>query len=172
MIMVYSIILFIFSILVFAIFRFLGSGSAANLALATTLSHLSQSGSYTPYDYRIRFCWWGAEELGLLGAAFHVAEAKNAILIGERIQDYLVNINLDMLGSPNFIFGIYDGKTASASTPAVAKPGSNKMTALFQGWFDDNSLPSDYTSFDGRSDYGSFLAAGLSLMVFLQMLMH
>jgi len=67
-----------------------------------------------------------------------------------------------MLGSPNFIFGIYDGKTASSTTPAVAKPGSNKMTALFQGWFTGNKLPWDYTSFDGRSDYGPFLAAGVA----------
>jgi len=66
-----------------------------------------------------------------------------------------------MLGSPNFIFGIYDGTTAPASTPAAARPGSNQMTAIFRGWFDDNQLPWDYTRFDGRSDYGPFLAAGV-----------
>ncbi|CAF3735206.1 unnamed protein product [Rotaria sp. Silwood1] len=138
-----------------------GSGTAANIALATTLSRLLQTPGYVPYKYRIRFCWWGAEELGLLGANYHVSEAKKSTVVGERITDYLVNINLDMIGSPNFIFGIYDGKTATSTTPAVAKPGSNKMTTLFQDWFVGNKYPYDYTNFDGRSDYGPFLAAGI-----------
>jgi Zn-dependent M28 family amino/carboxypeptidase len=139
-----------------------GSGSAANLALATTLSRLLQTPDYAAYNYRVRFCWWGAEELGLLGADFHVTEAKQSTVVGERISDYLVNINLDMLGSPNFIFGIYEGSTAPANTPAAARPGSIKMTTLFQGWFNDNQLPWDPTGFDGRSDYGPFLAAGIA----------
>jgi hypothetical protein len=66
-----------------------------------------------------------------------------------------------MLGSPNFIFDIYDGKTAPAATPASARPGSNKMTALYQSWFDDNQLLWDYSSFNGLSDYGPFLGAGI-----------
>jgi hypothetical protein len=143
------------------VFFLIGSGSAANLALAATLSRLLQTSNYAAYKYRVRFCWWGAEELGLLGADYHASEAKKSSVVGERIGDYLININLDMLGSPNFIFGIYNGQTAPSNTPASARPGSNKMTTLFQGWFDDNKLPWDYTSFDGRSDYGPFLAAGI-----------
>lgn len=121
-----------------------------------------QTSNYEPFPYRTRFCWWGAEELGLLGSAFHVSEAKKSTAIGERITDYLVNINLDMIGSPNFIFGIYDGRTAPSSTPAAARPGSSKMSTLFQGWFDQNQMPWDHTNFDGRSDYGPFLAAGVA----------
>jgi len=68
-----------------------------------------------------------------------------------------------MLGSPNFIFGIYNRQTASSTTPSnAAKPGSILMTELFKNWFDQNLLPWDYTSFDGRSDYGPFLAAGIA----------
>ena len=138
-----------------------GSGTAANLGLAAALSRLIQAGDYSPFDYRIRFCWWGAEEIGLVGSDFHVKEAKKSVTVGERLQDYLVNINLDMLGSPNFIFGIYNGKTAPSSTPASAVPGSNKMSALFQQWFNDKKYPWDNTNFDGRSDYGPFLAEGI-----------
>jgi Zn-dependent M28 family amino/carboxypeptidase len=140
---------------------FTGSGSAANLALAETLYRLLQTSNYAAYKYRIRFCWWGAEELGLLGSDFHVKEARSSTIVGERLSDYLVNINLDMLGSPNFIFGIYDGKP-SASTPASAKPGSSKITTLFKDWFTANKLHYDDTKFDGRSDYGPFLAAGIT----------
>ncbi len=58
------------------LFFFIGSGTAANLVLDATLSRLLQTGNYAPYPYRVRFCWWGAEELGLLGSDFHVSEAK------------------------------------------------------------------------------------------------
>ncbi|CAF1199447.1 unnamed protein product [Rotaria sordida] len=138
-----------------------GSGIAATLALAATLSHLFQTSNYASYAYRVRFCWWGAEELGLLGSDFHVSEAKKSTIVGERIQDYLAIIDLDMIASPNFIFAIYDGKTAPTNTPAAAKPGSIQMTTLFQDWFIGNKFPWDYTTFDGRSDYGPFLAAGI-----------
>lgn len=142
-------------------FLYLGSGSAANLVLATTLARLFQSPTYPLYKYRVRFCWWGAEEVGLIGSKYHVTQAKNSSIVGERLSDYLININLDMIGSPNFIFGIYNGASAPTSTPAKAKPGSLKVTTLFQTWFDQNKLPWDNTNFDGRSDYGPFLAEGV-----------
>ncbi|CAF0859958.1 unnamed protein product [Adineta steineri] len=138
-----------------------GSGTAVNLALAATLYRLMQTSTYDAYKYRVQFCFWGGEELGLLGSAFHAAEAKTSTVVGERISDYLININLDMVGSPNFIFGIYDGRTAPSNTPAAARPGSLKISTLFQTLFNQNSLPWDHSAFDGRSDYGPFLAAGV-----------
>ena len=66
-----------------------------------------------------------------------------------------------MLGSPNYIFGIYDGRTARNDTPSQAIPGSNKITTLFKDWFISQNLPWDYTDFSGRSDYGPFLAEGI-----------
>ncbi|CAF4244920.1 unnamed protein product, partial [Adineta steineri] len=138
-----------------------GSGSAANLGLAIALAKLFQTPNYPEYKYRIRFCWWGAEEVGLLGSNFHVRQAKNATTVGERLEDYLINLNYDMLGSPNYIFGIYDGDTANNDTPSHARPGSNKITALFRDWFDTQKLPWNNTDFSGRSDYGPFLAEGI-----------
>ncbi|CAM4832875.1 unnamed protein product [Rotaria magnacalcarata] len=138
-----------------------GSGSAANLGLAVALARLFKTSTYAKYKYRVRFCWWGAEEVGLLGSDDHVKQAKISTVVGERLSDYLVNLNYDMLGSPNYIFGIYDGKTANSDTPVTALPGSNKMTALYRQWFDEQNLPWNYTDFSGRSDYGPFLAEGI-----------
>ncbi|CAF3418041.1 unnamed protein product, partial [Rotaria sp. Silwood2] len=109
----------------------------------------------------VRFCWWGAEEVGLLGSDFHVKQAKINTTVGERLDDYLINLNYDMLGSPNYIFGIYDGRTANSNTPPQALPGSNKMTALYRDWFNQQKLPWTNTDFSGRSDYGPFLAEGI-----------
>ncbi|CAF1307727.1 unnamed protein product [Didymodactylos carnosus] len=140
-----------------------GSGTSANLALATNVARLLQTADYKRYQYRIRFCWWGAEEVGLLGSTDHVNKAKNKTEVGERIEDYLVNLNFDMLGSPNFIFGVYDADTANRNTtPAHAIPGSQKLTDLFSEYFKKNSLPWTKTDFSGRSDYGPFLAAGIT----------
>ncbi|CAF1155250.1 unnamed protein product [Adineta steineri] len=138
-----------------------GSGSAANLVMAVALARLFQTPTYTEYKYRVRFCWWGAEELGLSGSTYHVTQARNSTTVGERITDYLVNFNYDMVGSSNYIFGIYDGKTAQNSTPSSAIPGSNKISALFRDWFIGQNLPWDFADFNGRSDYGPFLAAGI-----------
>ena len=139
----------------------LGSGSSTNLALAATLSRLFRTTAYPKFKYRVRFCWFGAEEIGLLGSDFHVKQAVNATTVGDRIEDYLINLNYDMLGSPNFIFGIYDGKTATNSTPPIALPGSNKITSEFVKWFQGELLPWNYTDFSGRSDYGPFLEKGI-----------
>ena len=139
-----------------------GSGTATNLVLATNLARLIQTASYAPYKYRVKFCWWGAEEVGLVGSDFHVSEANRSSTTGERLSDYLVNLNFDMLGSPNFKFGIYDGNSADLNTtPAKAIPGSIRLTQLFRDWFIDQKLPFSMSGFDGRSDYGPFLAAGI-----------
>ncbi|CAF0749705.1 unnamed protein product [Didymodactylos carnosus] len=140
-----------------------GSGTAANLVLATNLDKLFQMSTYRPYAYRVRFCWWGGEEFGLLGSKDHVMKAKNNSIVGERLQDYLVNLNFDMLGSPNFIFGIYNGASANnMTTPARAIPGSIKLTEIFRDYFNRKQYPWDLTKFDGRSDYGPFLAEGIA----------
>ena len=66
-----------------------------------------------------------------------------------------------MLASPNYFFGIYDGDTAPSNTPAKALPGSKRITALYEEWFNEQKLPWDHTDFSGRSDYGPFLAEGI-----------
>jgi Zn-dependent M28 family amino/carboxypeptidase len=126
------------------------------------LANLFQTSSYPAYKYRVKFCWWGAEEVGLVGSDYHVSQAKQSTIEGERISDYLVNLNYDMLGSPNFQLGIYDGNSADLSTtPLNAVPGSIRLTNLFRDWFISQKLPFNMSEFSGRSDYGPFLAAGI-----------
>ncbi|CAF3418978.1 unnamed protein product [Rotaria socialis] len=126
------------------IYPLIGSGTAANLALAVALAHLFQTINYSKYSYRIRFCWWGAEELGLLGSTYHITQAQNSTIAGERISDYLINLNFDMLRSPNYICGIYDGST------------------IDNNWFIRQKLPWNYTPFNGLSDFAPFLTAGIA----------
>lgn len=127
--------------------------------MVTNLARLYRSTSYAKYKYRIRFCWWGAEEIGLAGSSYHIQQALNTTIVGERVSDYLVNLNFDMAGSPNFIFGIYNADTAPSETSFQAKNGSRKITYLYRDWFVKQNLPYDYRDLNGRSDYGPFLEA-------------
>jgi len=121
-----------------------GSGSSLNLELALQLFNTK-----FPTRNKIRFAWWGAEELGLLGSEFYVAHLSAA----ERNQIAL-NLNFDMLGSPNFIYGIYNGSGAAANISQA----SVTIQDVFISYFTQNSLPFDLTPFSGRSDYGPFIA--------------
>jgi Zn-dependent M28 family amino/carboxypeptidase len=70
-----------------------GSGSAAVLEAALQVApELARARA------RVRFAFWGAEERGLVGSRRHV----NALSEEER-RDIAVYINLDMVGSPNFV---------------------------------------------------------------------
>ncbi|CAF1384290.1 unnamed protein product [Rotaria sordida] len=66
-----------------------------------------------------------------------------------------------MLGSPNYMFGIYDARTANNNRPAHALPGTDKVTNLYREWFTRQNLLWNYTDFSGLSDHGSFLAVGI-----------
>ena len=124
-----------------------GSGSAALLEIAVQMANL------TPRN-RVRFAFWGAEESGLLGAEFYVAELNK-----RQIQDIALNLNFDMLGSPNFVRYVYDGD--GSDTPDAGPNGSSVIEDVFLRYFAARGLATEATAFDGRSDYGPFIAAGI-----------
>ena len=126
------------------------------------LARLFQTSS--PYQYRVRFCWWGAEELGLLGSIYHIAQASlsNNTVVGERVQDYLVNINCDMIASPNYMFGVHDVLTAPSTRPSQALFGTERLADLFRQWYNERKLPWSNTTLSG-SDFIPFLAAGIAV---------
>ncbi len=98
------------------------------------------------YQYRVRFCWWGAEELGLLGSIYHIAQA----------------LNCDMIASPNYYFGIHDVLSVPATTPPQALNGTDRISGLFRQWFNEQNLPWGNSSLIG-SDFIPFLAAGVAV---------
>jgi Zn-dependent M28 family amino/carboxypeptidase len=122
-----------------------GSGSSANLALALMIARYSaESGtaeSGTVIRNKLRFAWWSAEEVGLVGSTQY---AQSYAL--QNRSDITCNINLDMLASPNYVRFLLNDTLA----------GSMAITGLFESHFDSKGLPYDYTQADGRSDYASF----------------
>ncbi|CAF0797598.1 unnamed protein product [Adineta steineri] len=147
-----------------------GSGTIGNLVLALTLARLlkESSSNYIPYEYRVRFCWWGAEELGLIGSIYHVEQASlsHATIESGRLQDYLSYFNYDMIGFSNYNFGILDsidGIYVPSGTPEHAIIGTDKIANLFQQWFNQQKLPWTQSGVGGGSDFVPFLTAGIAV---------
>jgi aminopeptidase YwaD len=115
-----------------------GSGSAVVLELAHALAQRSPS----ERPMTVRFALFGAEELGLDGSQYYVANLSDA----ER-QALRADINLDMVGvGDQWRFG-----------------GSNDLVQLALGAANDlgqRALPLT-GSLSGASDHASFLAAGV-----------
>ncbi|MDQ1743677.1 MAG: hypothetical protein QOE23_2016 [Pseudonocardiales bacterium] len=128
-----------------------GSGSAALLELAQSMSKLHPQNT-------VRLAWWGNEEGGLVGSTQWVAQQSQAEL--DRIALYL---NFDMIGSPNYIFMVYDANESSFPAPAgVTIPeGSAAIERLFESFYTLRGEPYDDTQFSGRSDYQAFINNGI-----------
>jgi Zn-dependent M28 family amino/carboxypeptidase len=125
-----------------------GSGSAAILETAIQMSKVKPRNT-------IRFAWWSAEESNLIGSTRYVESLSAADR--DRIALYL---NFDMVGSPNFVRFVYDGDN-SAGGGSVGPDGSQSIEKLFVDYFNSVGLPSEPTPFNGRSDYGPFIAVGV-----------
>ncbi|MGH2791000.1 MAG: M28 family peptidase [Actinomycetota bacterium] len=126
-----------------------GSGSATILEIAEQFSKLG----IEPRN-QVRFAWWGAEEEGLLGSQFYVDQLSK-----RDIKNIAVNLNFDMLGSPNFVRFVYDGN--GSDTPLKGPTGSANVEKVFLDYFASQGLKTAPTAFDGRSDYGPFIAVGI-----------
>ena len=130
-----------------------GSGTATLLAQAEEIA----DGHYNIRN-KIRFAWWGAEELGLVGSTAYVAELSQAER--DRIAMYL---NYDMVGSPNYVFFVYDGDNSDGVGAGPGPAGSAQIEELYESFYEARGLPYKGTDFSGRSDYGPFIAAGVDI---------
>ncbi|WP_433831616.1 M28 family metallopeptidase [Actinoplanes sp. CA-015351] len=128
-----------------------GTGSAANLEVALQVARTG----FQP-DRHLRFGWWGAEELGLRGSTAYVnslSTAQKAAITG-----YL---NFDMVGSPNPGYFLYDGDNSDGTGSGPGPTGSAQIEQTLAAYFTSIGVPTRGTDFDGRSDYGPFIAAGI-----------
>lgn len=117
-----------------------GSGSAGILQVALAVAEADlQPGKH------LRFAWWGAEELGMVGSRHYV----DSLPAGEvdKIGTYL---NFDMIGSPNAGYFVYEDDAA--------------VQGVFQDWFAEKGIETESSSeINGRSDHASFAAEGVTV---------
>jgi aminopeptidase Y len=128
-----------------------GSGSAMILELARQLHRIGQAP-----ENRVRFAWWGAEESNLLGSTYYVDQLTTA-----KRNQIKMNLNFDMVASPNGVRQVYDGD--GSDSPPAGPPGSAEIEAAFNDFFASRGVPFQSTPFTGRSDYGPFIAEGIDI---------
>jgi aminopeptidase Y len=126
-----------------------GSGSAAILEVAEQMAKVKPRN-------QVRFAWWGAEESGLVGSTFYVNDLSQ-----EEQDDIALYLNFDMIGSPNYVFFIYDGDDSDGVGAGPGPEGSAQIEQFFENYYDSVGEPFLGTDFSGRSDYGPFIAVGI-----------
>ncbi|EWY41201.1 aminopeptidase Y [Skermanella stibiiresistens SB22] len=119
-----------------------GSGAAVILETALRMAELAgDPGGGRPAN-RVRFAFWGAEEIGLVGSRHHVAR------LSEQERGRLAAVlNFDMLGSPNPGRFVYDGPV--------------EIQRVFTGYFRAMGLDMGTTPMRGGSDHAPFAAVGI-----------
>jgi Zn-dependent M28 family amino/carboxypeptidase len=131
-----------------------GSGVAAVLETAL------QMGSSPPIQNAVRFGFWGAEELGLVGSE-HYLESLDV----NALKDIALYLNFDMLGSPNPGYFTYDGDQSAPPDPEASPPrvpeGSPGIERTLVSYLTSQGKTAEDTSFEGRSDYQGFTQAGI-----------
>lgn len=126
-----------------------GSGIVGVLRVAEALTHYKVKNA-------VRFAFWSAEEFGLLGSYYYINSINGSETDLAKIRAYL---NFDMIASPNYVYGIYDGDGSAFNL--TGPPGSGAIEKEFEDFFranDANSVPSE---FSGRSDYAAFIENGI-----------
>jgi Zn-dependent M28 family amino/carboxypeptidase len=130
-----------------------GSGVAAILETAVQLGNSPQ------VHNAVRFGFWGAEELGLIGSRNYVES-----LDIDALKNIALYLNFDMLASPNPGYFTYDGDQSlpgdTRGQPVVPE-GSAGIERTLVAYLKSAGKTAQDTSFDGRSDYDGFTLAGI-----------
>lgn len=117
-----------------------GTGSAGTLELARTLAE-----SGVEPDSHVRFAWWDAEEVGLVGSRAYVDSLSD-----QEVGDIASYLNFDMIASPNYGIFVYDDN-----------PDGDPLRDKLTGYFDATGMPWEYVDPQGRSDHYGFIEAGI-----------
>lgn len=126
-----------------------GSGTVGVLNVALALANYGVNNA-------VRFAFWGAEEYGKLGSYYYIKQLNSSSTEVAKIRAYL---NFDMIASPNYIYGIYDGNGDAFNLTGPA--GSDVIEKDFEDFFDSNGVGHVPTEFSGRSDYAAFIENGI-----------
>ena len=127
-----------------------GSGVAVLLDAARRL------GARPNVANAVRFAFWGAEEVGLDGSQAYVSGLDDAAR-----ADIAMYLNFDMVGSQNAGYFVYDGDDSDRVGAGPGPEGSAGIERTFDAILLQLGITPDGTDFDGRSDYGPFIAAGI-----------
>lgn len=123
-----------------------GSGASTLLEIALQLKSLKLAKRVN----HLVFAWWGSEETGLIGSRNYVNQTKDLAKVA-------LYLNFDMLASPNYVPGVFDGSTA----PTPLHNATNYITSALVEYFTHYGLPFLLQPMVSGSDFVPFMEAGI-----------
>ena len=107
-----------------------GAGMLDNASGSTTILDIAKMMRKVNPLHKLRFIWFGGEELGLLGSSFYVDNLSLTDL-GHIFYD----LDADVTATPNYIIGILDpaavdlfGRTVSTTSCSSSSPSSPRSS--------------------------------------------
>jgi hypothetical protein len=141
-----------------------GSGSASTLEIAIEWAHkqmkLMKSTNAKVVAAQmsqpnVRFGWWGAEEIGLIGSRYYVDQLVANPVELEKLACYL---NYDMEAGPNYVRMVHDASTAPVASTIAA---STILQNMYEQAWEEAGLTFSLTGMRGGSDFLPFNLAGI-----------
>ena len=139
-----------------------GAGMLDNASGSTTILEVAQQMKNVVPRNKLRFIWFGGEELGLLGSEYYVNN-----LTSSELSHIGYDLDADVMATPNYLIGVLDpagpdlfGRTVSATFPNRVYKASTVSRDQSVAYFDSVGLNSELLSPVG-TDAFSFNAVGI-----------
>jgi hypothetical protein len=136
-----------------------GAGMLDNASGSTTILEIALNMAKTPTLNRLRYVWFGGEELGLLGSAYYTTHLSSA-----QRKKIAFDIDMDVTATPNFDIWIADPAFALnvQDFPKNVVPQSKIGNKFFKDFFDSAGVVSQPSSFgNSGTDSNSFSLIGI-----------
>lgn len=138
-----------------------GSGSASLIEVVRAWFQYFPDRNDSRVVNKVRFAWWAAEELGLIGSFNWVKYAYDT----GYLNNVILGMNCDMLGSPNGYPQIHGLSVSSFQINSSLVNGTNYLSDVLaksmESSLGGNTPLWNYTAFAPNSDYWPFLAYGV-----------
>ena len=136
-----------------------GAGMLDNASGSTTILEIALNMAKTPTRNRLRYIWFGGEEIGLFGSSFYTTNLTQA-----QRKRIAFDIDMDVTATPNFDMWIADPAFALnvSQFPKNVVPQSRVGNDFFEDFFTSIGIVSQSSSFgNSGSDSNSFALIGI-----------
>jgi len=136
-----------------------GAGMLDNASGSTTILEIALNMAKTPTHNRLRYIWFGGEEIGLFGSAYYTTHLSSA----ER-KKIAFDIDMDVTATPNFDMWIADPAFALNVNdfPKNVVPQSKIGNQFFKNFFTSIGVVSQSSTFgNSGTDSNSFSLIGI-----------
>jgi len=136
-----------------------GAGMLDNASGSTTILEIALNMAKTPTRNRLRYIWFGGEEIGLFGSSFYTTNLTQA-----QRKRIAFDIDMDVTATPNFDMWIADPAFALnvSQFPKNVVPQSRVGNDFFEDFFTSIGIVSQSSTFgNSGTDSNSFALIGI-----------